>query len=122
MLFSLPNALRIFSVSNGVQQGAVISPILFSIYIDNLFVGHQTHGLDCHVALTYVDAFGYADDITLVAQSIYSLTKIITTCEDIDKLLSIIFNPHIYYDIYVRNICVLTLYVICSTYTLLHYM
>ena len=27
-----------FSVANGVKQGAVISPLLFSFYIDNLFI------------------------------------------------------------------------------------
>ena len=38
-------------------------------------------GLGCHVGLTYAGAFGYADDIALVAPSIFSLEKMISICE-----------------------------------------
>jgi len=85
---------RTFSVSNGVKQGAVISPLLFSIYIDNLFLELQSCGLGCHVGLTYAGAFGYADDIALVAPSMYSLKKMITICEDYANIHSITFNPN----------------------------
>ena len=47
-----------FSVSNEVKQGSVISPLLFSIYIDNLFSKLKQLGLGCHVGLTYAGAFG----------------------------------------------------------------
>ena len=42
-----------FSVSNGVKQGSVISPLLRSIYIYNLFSKLKQLGLGCHVGLTY---------------------------------------------------------------------
>ena len=80
------NCSETFNITNGVKQGGVISPLLFSIYIDNLFLELRTSGLGCHVGLTYAGAFGYADDIALIASSIYSLEKmIITHC--------ITFNP-----------------------------
>ena len=66
---------------NGVKQGSVISPLLFSIYIDNLFSKLKHLGLGCCVCLTYAGAFGYADDIALVSSSIYGLKKMISICE-----------------------------------------
>ena len=82
-----------FSVSNGVKQGSVISPLLFSIYIDNLSSKLKHLGLGCHVGLTYAGAFGYADDIALVSPSIYGLKKMISICETYAQDYHIIFNP-----------------------------
>ena len=70
-----------FSVSNGVKQGSVISPLLFTIYIDNLSSKLKHLGLGCHVGLTYAGAFDYVDDIDLVSSSIYGLKKMISICE-----------------------------------------
>ena len=39
-----------FSVSNGVRQGAVSSPLLFSIYIDDLLKILRKSGLGCHIS------------------------------------------------------------------------
>ena len=50
-------------------------------------------GLGCHVGLTYAGAFGYADDIALVAPSIFSLEKMISICELYAKEFDITFNP-----------------------------
>ena len=58
-----------FSISNGVKQGGVISPLLFSLYIDEQFLLLKQSGIGCHVGLTYAGAFGYADDIALVVKS-----------------------------------------------------
>ena len=58
-----------FTVANGVKQGAVISPLLFSIYIDNLFKELKHLGLGCHVGPTFAGAFGYADDVALIVPS-----------------------------------------------------
>ena len=82
-----------FSISNGVKQGGVISPLLFSLYIDELFLLLKQSGIGCHVGLTYAGAFGYADDIALVAPSLSSLKQMISICEEFAKSHSIVFNP-----------------------------
>ena len=45
------NRSETFDISNGVKEGGVISPLLFNIYIDNLFLEFRTSGLGCHVGL-----------------------------------------------------------------------
>ena len=82
-----------FSVSNGVKQGAVISPILFTAYMDKLFKQLKRNGIGCHVGPVYAGAFGYADDMALVAPSLYSLKCMIATCEEFAKKHQITFNP-----------------------------
>ena len=82
-----------FDVSNGVKQGSVISPLLFSIYVDNLFSELTQLGLGCHVGLSYAGAFGYADDIALISPSFYSLKKMISICESYAIKYHITFNP-----------------------------
>ena len=83
-----------FNVSNGVKQGGVISPLLFSCYIDNLFSQLQHSGLGCHVGLSYAGAFGYADDIALLAPSLQCLKGMISICEEYARSHSITFNPN----------------------------
>ena len=85
-----------FSVSNGVKQSSVISPLLFSIYIDNLFSKLKHLRLGCHVGLTYAGAFGYADDIALVSPSIYGLKKMIFTVDAKEIFTPYKSREHIY--------------------------
>ena len=70
-------------MSNGVKQGSVTSPLLFSIYIDELFSKLEYLGLGCHV--DYAGAVGYADDIALISPTIYGLKNILIVCESFTK-------------------------------------
>ena len=81
-----------FKILNGVKQGSVISPLLFTFYIDSLFLLLKQLGLGCHVSLTYAGAFGYADDIALVAPSLHCLKKMISVCKTYVNKYSISFN------------------------------
>ena len=54
-----------FSIANGVKQGGVLSPILFSIYTDKLIKQLRNSNIGCKIVNQYVGVFGYADDISL---------------------------------------------------------
>ena len=54
----------------------------------------KRNGIGCHVGPVYAGAFGYADDVALVAPSLYtcSLKCMIATCEEFAKKHQITFN------------------------------
>ena len=83
-----------FNVSNRLKQGGLVSPILFSCYIDKLFSQLENSGIGCHVGASYSGAIGYADDIALVAPSLQSLRKMFCICEQYAKTHSITINPN----------------------------
>ena len=83
----------ISGISNGVKQGAVLSPILFTDYIDNLLARLRESGVGCHIGGVFAGAFGYADDIVLLAPSLDALRHMIGICEDYAQEFHILFNP-----------------------------
>ena len=67
----------IFSVTNGVRQGGVLSPILFNVYFDELLQKLQDHDIVCHVGTKFVWALGYADDLTLLSPSLRDCKRLL---------------------------------------------
>ena len=67
----------IFSISNGVKPGGVISPIMFNLYLDNLLNIFKQSGIGCHINDTYMSVLVYADDITLICPSLIIIIIII---------------------------------------------
>ena len=62
-----------FCISNGVRQGGILSPKLFSVYVDDLSdkLINQTGG--CHIDNLCMNHVMYADDISLMAPNPASL-------------------------------------------------
>ena len=82
-----------FSVSNGVRQGGVLSPILFIVYIDELLIRLQSQAVGCHWSHYFAGAFGYADDIVLLAPSASALRMMLNACCQFATDYNLIFNP-----------------------------
>ncbi len=82
-----------FDLNNGVKQGGVLSPILFTMYIDGLIDKLQHSGYGCYIGKMYAGVCGYADDIALAAPTVFALRKMIIICEDYAREFSILFNP-----------------------------
>ena len=83
-----------FSVSNGVRQGAVSSPILFSLYINDLLLLLKQAGLGCHVGTFFLGCLGYADDLLLLSASRSGLQAMVNICENFMKKKNLKFSTH----------------------------
>ena len=82
-----------FTVSNGVRQGGVLSPVLFSIYLDELLMKLESLGVGCFWNNHFAGALAYADDIVLLAPSASALRILLASCESHGSRLGLQFNP-----------------------------
>ena len=58
-----------FTIKNGVKQGAVLSPILYTLYVESLLENVLNSGKGCHIGNNVASIFVYADDIILLCPS-----------------------------------------------------
>ena len=70
-----------FQLTYGTRQGSVLSPILFSVYLDNLLRDLRRKELACTIGGCWLGAMGYADDLILLATNREVLQKMLTICE-----------------------------------------
>ena len=82
-----------FSATNGIRQGGVISPVLFCVYIDELLKRLEREGHGCWVGNHFYGAFSYADDMNILCPSVKGLRKMMKICEEFGKEYSVEYNP-----------------------------
>ena len=70
-----------FKLTNGTRQGSVLSPILFSVYLDDLLKELRHLQLGCHIGGYWLGGCGYADDLILMAPSRDVLQRRLQVCE-----------------------------------------
>ena len=70
-----------FFVKNGVRQGAILSPSLFCVYLDTLLCLLRDAGVGCHIGGQFLGAYGYADDVILLAPTREGLQLMLNICE-----------------------------------------
>ena len=71
---------------NGVKQGGILSPVLFTCYIDGMLsdVKHSDYGL--YVGNVFSGCEAYADDVVLLAPSVTALKVMIKKVEQFAKI------------------------------------
>jgi hypothetical protein len=72
-------------ITNGVRQGAVLSPILFSLYIDDLINEISNMNVGCKISMYRLNIIAYADDLVLLAPTSDGLQHMV---DKLSQLLS----------------------------------
>ena len=70
-----------FRLTNGTRQGSVLSPVLFSVYLDDLLRQLRTLQLGCHIGGYWFGGCGYADDLILLALNREVLQRMLQVCQ-----------------------------------------
>jgi exonuclease III len=81
-----------FLAANGVKQGAVLSPVLFCVYIDNMLKLLAKAGIGCHIGPIFVGALAYADDIVILAPTATAMRRLLAICDEYAREYNISFN------------------------------
>ena len=70
-----------FPITNGTRQGSMVSPALWSVYLDMLIKELRELGVGCHVGGLYMGVVVYADDILLMAPTRGAMQSMLEICE-----------------------------------------
>ena len=86
------NTTHTVSISNGVKQGGVLSPVLFTVYMDELLVRLGKSRCGCYIGNIFCGALSYADDVIILAPTMSSVYSMLSICEKFANDYDVIFN------------------------------
>ena len=81
-----------FSIKNGVKQGAVLSPILYTVYVEKLIDNVNKSKKGCYIGNVSASIFIYADDVVLLSPSRSATQILLNICNQFSLLTGILFN------------------------------
>ena len=84
---------KTFELHNGVKQGGILSPVLFTVYFDCLLCRLKSAGIGCQMGNCFAGALCYADDVTILCPSLRGLNIMLKTCLSFAEEFSVVFNP-----------------------------
>ena len=71
-----------FNITAGVRQGGVLSPDLYSIYVNELIYILQKAGIGCYFCGIFAASLFYADNMALLAPFVKGLQRLLDLCHD----------------------------------------
>ena len=83
---------KIFSISNGTRQGSVLSPALFSVYVQDLLDELRELGVGCHVGETFLGAIAWADDFLFLAPNRAAMQQMLDLAADFGRRNNLQFS------------------------------
>ena len=81
-----------FNISNGVRQGGILSPKLFSVYMDDLSNILISSGVSCFLKNVCFNHVFYADDLCLMAPCDIALQELLNICHRYSITADLNFN------------------------------
>jgi hypothetical protein len=87
------------------NRAGVLSPILFTVYIDELLSQLSTSHKGCYIGDTFCGALGYADDVILLSPTVSSLNEMLSVCRNFAKEYDVLFNSSKSKLLYYGNPC-----------------
>ena len=92
-----------FTVSNGVKQGGILSPHLFTVYMDDLRVNVNKLQIGCLYAGAIMNHMIYADDLCVFSPSVSGLRKLTDCCAEYGNMFDITHNANKYFCMVIDN-------------------
>ena len=83
-----------FTCLNGVRQGGILSPLLYSIYNDVLLQRLKDNGRGCWIGNHFYGALSYADDLCILSPTVAGLESMLNVCGLYGKEYDVQFNPN----------------------------
>ena len=83
-----------FGIRNGVRQGAVLSPVLFNLYTNELFKLLEEAGDGGRIRGIFYGLFGYADDLAIVCNTLPGLQRMISITSQYAASHNIVFSTN----------------------------
>jgi len=80
-------------IEAGVRQGGVLSPFLFSAFVDNVLDILESSACGCFINKRCVNSFLYADDLILLSPSVYDLQALFSLSSEAFLDLGLEINP-----------------------------
>jgi len=81
-----------FTISAGVRQGGLLSPLLFAVYMDVLINRLRNAGYGCKLVQRFLGCLLYADDIVLLAHSLNAIRLMLRICDEFATEFDMKFN------------------------------
>lgn len=77
---------------SGVKQGGILSPLLFTIYVDIILEKLEKSGLGCFIGATCCNSYMYADDLMILSVTVTDLQRLFDLCGILSDNLDLPIN------------------------------